>query len=155
MKWIALPLLIVFVLMGHSTGARAELSAFGFWLNEEQGWVIETVPCENKVCGYLVGFRKTQSNTYVARDSQNPDPKKRDRPLCGLMLLGGFAPSKETSGKWEDGWVYDPDNGAIYTGEGQMADANTINMRGYILIPLFGRTITLIRQVGAVVRCSG
>ncbi len=154
MKWTTLSFLIALGMFGNSAGARAELSAFGFWLNEEQGWVIETVPCGNKVCGYLVGFRKTRSDDYAAKDSQNPDPKKRDRPLCGLMLLGGFTPSKETSGKWEDGWVYDPDNGAIYTGEGQMTDADTIKMRGYILIPLFGRTMTLIREVGSIIRCS-
>jgi uncharacterized protein (DUF2147 family) len=128
--------------------------AIGFWLNTEQGWVVETTNCDTGLCGYLVGFRQTRSDDYVARDSHNPDPKKRATPLCGIKLLGGFRPSVDGGGKWDHGWVYDTDTGATYTGEAQLIDADTIKLRGYLFIPLFGRTLTLVREGGITNRCA-
>lgn len=155
MKWTALLLAVALGLAGfvHTATAAQETGALGFWLNQEQGWVVEAKPCKTGVCGYLVGFRKTRNAGYVAKDTLNPDPKMRSRPLCGLMLLGGFVPSADADGKWEDGWVYDPDSGSTYTGVAQLTDPDTIKLRGYVLIPLFGRTITLIRDVGTIDRC--
>jgi hypothetical protein len=90
----------------------------------------------------------------VPRDSLNPDPAKRNTPLCGLQLLGGFRPSPHTADKWEHGWVYDPATGSTYKSTAQATDANTVVVRGYILIPLLGRTVTLTRVVGDIDRCS-
>jgi uncharacterized protein (DUF2147 family) len=134
--------------------AAVEPGAIGFWLNPEQGWVVETVHCDSGLCGYLVGFRKNASPDHVARDSHNPDPTRRGTPLCGIMLLGGFTPSTRAAGRWENGWVYDTDTGTTYVGIAQLIDANTIKLRGYVLIPLFGRTLTLIREVVTTNRCA-
>ena len=135
-------------------GGTEESTAFGFWLNPDQGWVVETSACGAALCGKLVGFRQTQSPDYVAIDRHNPDPKKRSRPLCGLVLLGSFTPSPKVAGKWDHGWVYDPDTGKTYSGEAQMIGSDTIELRGYILFPLFGRTLTLVRETGRITRCS-
>jgi uncharacterized protein (DUF2147 family) len=156
MKFIALVVSIGLGVIGlaAAAGAAPEASAIGFWLNQDQGWVVETAPCASGLCGHLVGFRKTQYDGYVARDAQNPDKTKRNTPLCGLMLLGGFTPSKEAAAKWENGWVYDPDSGSTYSGVAELVDRDTVKLRGYVLLPLFGRTLTLIRETGTVTRCS-
>lgn len=70
------------------------------------------------------------------------------------MLIGGFTPVSDAKDKWENGWVYDPDTGSTYSGEAEVVDADTINVRGYVLVPMLGETITLVRQTGAIVRCS-
>jgi uncharacterized protein (DUF2147 family) len=137
---------------GRSAIAAQEPAAIGFWLNQAQGWVVETKICDTGICGFLVGFREAAGQ--ILRDWRNPDPAKRGAPECGLMLLGGFMPSKDQQQKWEHGWVYDPVSASTYTGEAQMVDGNTIKLRGYVLIPLFGRTLTLVREVGPVKRCS-
>jgi uncharacterized protein (DUF2147 family) len=125
------------------------------WVNAEEGWVVETRPCDSGLCGYLVGYRVTHPDDpdYVARDTHNPDPAKRGQALCGLMLMGGFNPSKRVPGKWEDGWIYDPDTGETYSGTVTVVDADTVKLRGYVGIPLFGRTMTLRRETGARQRC--
>lgn len=149
---------LVALLLGLLAAGRAgwseEASAFGFWLNPDQGWVVETSTCDAAICGRLVGFRNTEPPDHVATDRHNPDPRKRGRPLCGLALLGSFRPSPGVAGKWDHGWVYDPDTGSTYTGEAQMIGPDTIKLRGYILLPLFGRTLTLIRETGPANRCS-
>ena len=150
---IALALGLAGALGSAPATQAAEPEALGLWLNAAQGWVVETVACESGLCGYLVSFLKGNS-VIVARDSQNPDTTKRGTPLCGLMLLGNFKPSKKIDEKWENGWVYDPETGSTYTGDAEMTDANTVSLRGYVLIPLFGRTLTLTRETGTLKRCS-
>jgi uncharacterized protein (DUF2147 family) len=156
MKHTAPLLALVVALAGSSFAARAanEPGALGFWSNRAQGWVVETKTCETGICGNLVDFRKTRGDGYFPRDSKNPNPTERGRPLCGLMMLGGFKPSKQADGKWDDGWVYDPDDGNTYNGEAQLVDPNTIKLRGYVLIALFGKTITLTREIGTIDRCT-
>ena len=41
---------------------------------------------------------------------------------------------------WEDGWIYDPNNGNTYSCEMTLIDHKTLKIRGYIGITLFGRT---------------
>lgn len=158
MKYVALLLPILLGLTGTPASAQSAIpsDAIGFWLDTDKGWVVETAPCPGGggLCGTLVSFRDDADMANVSLDIHNPDPTKRTMPLCGITLLGGFKPSEDTEGKWEHGWVYAPDTGKTYIGEAKMIDSNTIKLRGYIFIPLFGRTLTLTREVGTVVRCS-
>lgn len=127
-----------------------------FWVNQEQGWVVETKVCNTELCGYLVGYKPTldRQPEYMPKDAHNPDPSRRAQPLCGLMLMGGFKPPKRPDGDWEGGWVYDPDTGSTYSGAISMVDAGTVKLRGYIGIPFFGRTLTLHRAAMTSKRCA-
>jgi uncharacterized protein (DUF2147 family) len=155
MKTAALSIVVALGLAISSGAARADPKpdAIGFWLNQEQGWVVETVACDSGICGYLVGFRKTNGPGYVAKDTNNPDASRRAVPLCGLQLLGGFTPTENAAGNWEHGWVYDPDTGSTYRGVAEITGPDTIEVRGFVLIPLFGRTLTLVRETGPATRC--
>ncbi len=126
------------------------------WVNEQQGWVVETGPCDSGLCGRLIGFLEVRSHPpgYVPRDVHNPDPARRGEPLCGMLLMGGFNPSTRVNGRWEGGWIYDPDSGETYSGIISLS-GDTVKLRGYVGIPLFGRTLTLHRETGAGLRCSG
>jgi hypothetical protein len=55
------------------------------------------------------------------------DPAKRSAALCGLPVLDGFTPALDAPGKWENGWIYDPESGKTYQGEIQLewSDFNT------------------------------
>ena len=157
MKHVILVIAVALGLFGmadRASAAAAAPTAFGLWLNEVQGWIVEAKACDTGLCAYLVSFRKTKTDDYVAKDSQNPDPNKRDTPLCGLMLIGGFTPSKDDGDKWENGWVYDPDTGSTYSGEAELVNADKVELRGYVMVPLFGKTLTLVRQPDDIARCS-
>lgn len=158
MRYAVLLLPILLTLVGTPALAQSSPAsdAIGFWVEHDQGWVVETAPCPNGngLCGALVSFRDDADMANVSLDVHNPDPGKRAMPLCGIQLLGGFTPIKGRETEWEHGWVYAPDTGKTYTGEAKMIDMNTIKLRGYIFIPLFGRTLTMTREVGTVVRCS-
>jgi len=73
-------------------------------------------------------------------DANNPDAKKRNQPILGLVNLRNFT---YAGGKvWENGKVYDPEAGKDYSCKMTLKDANTLDVRGFIGISLIGRTET-------------
>lgn len=83
------------------------------------------------------------SNGRDKVDKNNPDPKKRNESLVELVMLRSF---KFKSNKWTDGTIYDPETGKSYSCTITMPDKNTLNVRGYIGIPAFGRSTTWKRK---------
>jgi hypothetical protein len=75
-------------------------------------------------------------------DRENPDPARRSQPILGLRFLAGF---RFAEGVWSGGTVYDPDNGKTYRGTLELAADGSLEVRGYIGIPLIGRTTTWVR----------
>ncbi|MES2725839.1 MAG: DUF2147 domain-containing protein [Bacteroidota bacterium] len=73
-------------------------------------------------------------------DKNNKDVNKRNTPILGLRLVGGF--KWESENRWEGGTIYDPETGNEYKCNITLVDKNTMNIRGYIGISMFGRTDT-------------
>jgi uncharacterized protein (DUF2147 family) len=73
-------------------------------------------------------------------DLENPDPAKRERPIVGLRILSGF--THDGDGQWSGGTIYDPANGKIYKARIRLKGRDTLDVRGYVGVPLFGRTTT-------------
>jgi uncharacterized protein (DUF2147 family) len=70
------------------------------------------------------------------RDFKNPDASLQNRPLLGLDLLVGYAWTGE---RWE-GEIYDPESGNTYKSRMEVDEAGRLSMRGYLGVPMFGRT---------------
>ncbi len=79
-------------------------------------------------------------------DKRNPDESKQSIPTLGLINMSGFVFNEEDK-IWEDGNIYDPKTGKEYSCKINLKDKNTIEVRGFIGISLFGRTDTWTRQV--------
>jgi uncharacterized protein (DUF2147 family) len=126
----------------------------GFWVTEDGNWVVQISPCNGEFCGQLVVLSKSHRPDAVRLDARNPDPAKRHRPLCGLRLLGGFTPSDDSPGKWQGGWVYDPENGETYSSHMWLAGPDTLKIRGFVLTPWLGRNETLKRETNPIKHCS-
>lgn len=82
-------------------------------------------------------------------DQQNPDATLRHRALCGLAVGTGFHATDPNH--LADGHLYDPTSGHTYRGT-ITATGDTLQLRGYIGISLFGRSETWHR-VPAVTAC--
>ncbi len=63
--------------------------------------------------------------------------KNKDKPILGMIILDGL---KEDGDEWSDGKILDPKNGKRYACYIKLKDSNTLKLRGYIGISLFGRT---------------
>jgi uncharacterized protein (DUF2147 family) len=76
----------------------------------------------------------------------------RQRPLCGLTMLGSFHNTDPQL--WTGGWIYDPDSGKTYHATMFLESANVLQLRGYVGIPLFGETNTWTRADPSKGACS-
>jgi len=135
--------------LGAASARAAPLSVYGFWLTADADAIIEILPCSaNNPCGRIAWLREQGPDI---RDVKNPDPKQRNRPVCGLELLGGF----QTNGSgWVSGWLYNPDDGKTHR------DVSlTVKSGGTVLTVsvgggLFGSSETWRRVDAPAVRCA-
>lgn len=108
--------------------------AEGVWVTADgDGW-IEIHSGGAELYGVILGGPKDDDRL----DDKNPDPELRHRRLTGLRILDGFTP--ETDTKWTGGTIYDPNNGKTYSCILELEDADTLKVRGFIGVSLFGRT---------------
>lgn len=150
-----LALIAVLPAAALSYAQRSPPSVFGRWLSEGKDGVIEISICaDGTACGRLTWFLPGPDDAKKPPvDDHNPEPALRDRPLCGLVILGGFKPSSERD--WVDGWVYDPENGKTYHATMTLAENDTLRLRGYVGIPLFGATQVWTRAAPEIGTCAG
>jgi uncharacterized protein (DUF2147 family) len=84
-----------------------------------------------------------------ANEEQNPvcakcDGARKDQPLIGMTILEGLKPD---GADYSGGKIIDPDNGKVYQSKATLADGGKqLKLRGYIGVPLLGRTQTWLRE---------
>jgi uncharacterized protein (DUF2147 family) len=135
------------------SNSAGSISPAGYWVTEDHAWTIHIATCRGGFCGTIVGLGASPRPDALRKDIQNPDATKRSATLCGLPVLGDFVPSS-TVGAWEGGWIYNPENGEAYKSVMEFEGSGTLKVRGYVLVPLFGRTETLTRISAPARRCS-
>ncbi len=119
----------------------------GVWKNGEGTGMIQiSKKADNKYYGRLVWLKVPNNPDGTPRtDVNNPEEGARKTPLRGLENMRGFTFSGDN--KWEGGKIYDPKNGSDYSCEMTLVDPNTLEVRGFIGVSLFGRTDVWKRQV--------
>jgi uncharacterized protein (DUF2147 family) len=122
----------------------------GIWKTELDESKVEVYRCGEKICGKIVWLKRPvytdgsvdQIGTPII-DRYNPDPALRKRPLIGLQIMQGFSEQGDTT--WVGGSCYDPKSGKSYRGNIRLAAFDRLELRGFIGIPLFGRTAVWTR----------
>ncbi|HEY0110845.1 MAG TPA: DUF2147 domain-containing protein, partial [Fibrella sp.] len=76
-------------------------------------------------------------------DSKNPEANLKSRPLLNLNIMTGF--SYDGSNVWDDGKIYNPEDGKTYSCKMTLKNPNTLDVRGYVGISLIGKTQTWTR----------
>lgn len=68
----------------------------------------------------------------------------KNQPIQGLNFLTGFKANGKN--KWTDGKLVDPESGKVYSGKLTLSDnGQSLELRGYVGVPIFGRTQTWTR----------
>ena len=127
---------------------RANLqSAQGKWttIDDKTGKALSVVHIyKNKKTGMLEGKVVTINPILGQKSSDKCKKCKGDRhnkPILGMYIMWNMQPLKKYI--WGKGRVLDPKSGHIYRGKMTLVDNGCkLNLRGYIGIPLFGRTET-------------
>lgn len=137
-------ILAFFVLVSAAGLAAAQPGPTGLWLNEPGTAHIEISPCGSALCGAIVWLKDPLDEAGAPkRDGKNAEEAHRTRPLLGLPMLNGFVPASD--GGWENGTIYNPEDGKTYKCVMSLEDANKLRVRGYVGVPLFGKTQTWSR----------
>jgi uncharacterized protein (DUF2147 family) len=79
-----------------STGAaRADSSPLGLWIDHTGRGAVEIINCGDKLCGYIAWLKDTKNES-----------------ACGDQVLGDV--KSVGGGKWDNGWIWDPDSSSKY-----------------------------------------
>jgi uncharacterized protein (DUF2147 family) len=123
----------------------------GLWNTEKRDAKIDIYKCGTKYCGkiawlkeptYPAGSKEGVPGTPIL-DRNNPNPELRKKPLIGLLILLDFVFAGDNL--WENGRIYNSDNGKIYSGKLTLISPDQLNVRGFIGISLFGGSTTWTR----------
>ena len=123
----------------QSTVAAETLRPIGVWLHQNGRIQVEISPCEDRLCGRIAWLRfPNNAAGRPLRDLKNPNQSLRRRTVMGMTVIRGLHFSGERT--WDDGRIYNPDDGKTYRSNVTYQDDNTLLVRAYILLPMFGQT---------------
>ena len=115
----------------------------GTWISGDGDGLIEIRIVGDGLSGVVAGSLNPDPDR-PDQDEKNPEPSLRDRALIGLDIFSGFHYAGD--GRWKGGRIYDPNNGKTYRCVVTFVDADTLEVRGYVGVPMLGRTETWKRR---------
>jgi uncharacterized protein (DUF2147 family) len=154
--------LLVSATLGLSSSAPAAggVGEQGLWYNDSGKGAVEIRPCatsgrdSNKLCGVIVWLKQPNGkNGQPLTDGYNSDPSKRKRPICGLPVLGAL--QRVSEGGYDNGWVYDPEQGQAFDAAIQLSSADKLVLTGYKGIKFFSKSFLWKRAPADLPRCAG
>ncbi len=151
-RQILLPALTV-CLSTNPVWGRLAADPLGVWLDESGRAGSAIGPCSSELCGTITWMKRPlDTQGKPKRDLHNAVPALRTRPICGLQMLSGFTAAGDRD--WAGGAIYDPQGGKTYSATLRLQPDGTLHVRGYIGIPLFGRSETWTPPTAALPLCG-
>src|SRR5690348_10867213 len=145
--------LVATAFIAGAAQAQPQPAILGPWLVQDKKAIIEIYPCGPDLCGRIAWMAEPlKPDGTVKRDEHNSNNALRSRTICGLPLMTGFKPAKPN--EWEDGRIYDPSDGSTYHAEMRLENPSSLRLRGYVLLPLLGKSQVWTRVAGDYQRCS-
>lgn len=133
--------------LAGAAGAATGDPVFGLWLSDKGNAIVELRPCGDEACGRIVWLEKPRDvDGDLRRDIRNQREALQSRLICGLTMVVGFERAKP--GVWEDGYIYNPEDGRTYTARMEMRDDGRLEVRGFVGLPILGKTRIWTRAEG-------
>lgn len=132
--------LVALLCAGTCGAARAQPDPSGLWLTADGNGVIAVQPCGAALCGRIAGIVLDHAADPTPLDNQGASQ-------CGLLILSNAAPAGQ--GTW-NGRIVDPRDGQSYGLEMRLDREGRLRVRGYLGLPLLGRTEVWTRYPGRV-----
>lgn len=107
----------------------------GVWVDHTGTGAVEITRCGTSLCGRVVWVKDTN-----------------DRSACGMQIIGGSA-REIAGGRWDGGWIYDPDVKRKYSVELTAVSAGQLKVMGYEGSKLFSETMIWRRAPADLKRC--
>ena len=139
-------ILALTMLLGFVAYSQNSSSITGNWYNQEKDAVIEISQNGDSFQGKIIWMlNPNDENGNPKTDPLNPDESLRSRSRLGMVIMYNFKLDEDNV--WEDGEIYDPKSGNTYNGTMTLVSDNKLDLRGYVGLPIFGRTSTWTRKL--------
>ena len=115
--------------------ALAAADPTGTWIDHTGRGAVEITHCGGGLCGRIVWLKAAG-----------------DREACGMQIIGNARPA--AGGKWDGGWIYDPEARTKYDVELTPLGDNKLKVLGYAGVKMFGETMTWTRAPADLKRCD-
>ncbi|MEQ1696733.1 MAG: DUF2147 domain-containing protein [Hyphomicrobiaceae bacterium] len=122
------------IITGSAGAAVAGASPMGTWIDHSGEGAVEISDCGGKLCGKVV-WLKSAANLET----------------CNLQVIGNAKAA--AGGKWDGGWIYDPENKTQYDVE-LTPVGDKLKVLGYAGVKMFGETMMWTRAPGDLKRCD-
>ena len=116
-----------------ATTSSAASDVIGIWQTVEGKSHVEISSCgDNKYCGKIIWLKEPNNEQGAPKlDANNQEENLRARPILGLDLLKDL--EKVADNEWDDGTIYNPEDGHIYSSEMTLSDPDTLEVSGCVL----------------------
>lgn len=144
MKKIILSLIIG---LTFTSIAFSQMSPIGVWqaIDDNDGKAtshIEIFELDGKLHGKIIKLLEEEEGLLCEKCKGD----KKDQPVVGMEILWQMKKDKEN--EWKGGKIMDPENGKEYKCKIKLAEADVLEVRGFIGFSLLGRTQKWIRYKG-------
>lgn len=134
----AIRLLGLAILWLSMDAAAAPPAPTGLWLTQDHTGVIAITNCGNKLCGRIV-------EVFLDHPHDKTPVDHHGVSQCGLSLIDDARQIRP--GVWK-GHITDPRNGNVWGVEFRLDRRGNLALRGFLGVPLLGRTETWTRYSG-------
>lgn len=135
-------ILLVIIFFKFNSFAQTNQEAdkiIGLWQTGSGKGRVQITKYGNKFSGKIVWLRDpNDAKGNPKLDSKNPDVNRQKNTTIGITNLLGF--TYEGNSEYDNGTVYDPENGKTYKCIMTLENINSLNVRGYIGFSFIGRT---------------
>lgn len=144
----------------------ASTGPYGVWVDHSGRSAVEIAPCAPAVgtapppagsaslCGRIVWLQNPNDEKgQPLRDTQNKNATKRGGPICGLQIIGDVKP--QANGTWDNGWIYDPEEGSQFDVELTLKNPETLQVKGYMGVKFLSETYVWRRAKEMPQKCTG
>jgi len=145
-KFSQLTVLSAFLFISYGNAQSLD-PVLGVWktIDEKTNQPSSLIRLEEKngeLIGTVTELIPTPGETLVTHCNLCKDERK-GKAITGMIIMKGLR--KSSPGVWSGGEILDPEEGEIYKVKITMVNDKTLDVRGYIGIPLLGRTQTWVR----------
>lgn len=129
------------------------VSPIGVWFDDTGQGAVEIAPCGDRLCGRIVWLKDPLTpEGQPLTDAYNPDPRRRNQPICGLQVIGNL--QLQPDGSWDRGWIYDAKEGKSYDVEISLRSADRLQVKGYLGVKFLSETFIWQRAPADLKRCA-
>jgi uncharacterized protein (DUF2147 family) len=136
---------------------QGEPDVVGVWMDHTKRGAIEIMPCGARLCGYVYWVKEPVSRSGKAvLDTNNPDPARRGKPMCGTQILVNLAQKERAriGYVWGSGSIYNPEEGQSFDAEVKLISPNELSVLGYLGLKFMGEQFTWTRAPVELARCG-